>query len=180
MTDKQEKLFRWASDLHLNQVRKYTEEPYIEHCVRVGRTAEAYQIELGLEIGICHDLIEDTECSSDMLVGMLITSGYNDYEIDFINKRVIELTDVYTHESYPELNRKERKELEAKRLWTISKEAQSVKYCDLMDNTESICYHDPKFAKVYLEEKKYILKGMRAGNAGLLASCELAIKFSGF
>lgn len=179
MERKQERLLKYASDLHSNQVRKYTGEPYIEHCIKVGKKAEDYQIELGWEIGICHDLIEDTECSYIMLLKALYDCGYNNFDSYIISSSVIELTDVYTHEDYPNLNRKERKDLEAKRLWGISPEAQSVKYCDLIDNTESICNNDPKFAKVYLEEKKYILKGMRSGNAELLATCELAIKLNG-
>lgn len=178
LTERQIKLGQFASDLHKGQVRKYTGEPYIQHCIKVAEKAKSYDIYLGWEIGICHDLLEDTECHIDLLVGILQVIGYDYDEVEKIITCVKELTYVYTNEAYLDLNRKQRKELEAKRLWNISKDAQSIKYCDLIDNIESICYHDAKFAKVYLQEKGYILKGMRAGNAELLATCELKIKLN--
>ena len=71
---------------------------------------------------------------------------------------VVELTDVYTKENFPDYNRKERKSLEALRLAYVSDEAKKIKLVDIEHNSESILKHDPKFSKVFLEEKKHLLK----------------------
>src|SRR6185312_845648 len=76
-----------------------------------------------------------------------------------ISDNVWDLTDVFTHEAFPYLNRSIRKQCEALRLHTISRTAQIVKCCDLIDNTKSIVAHDPGFAVKYLAEKREILKG---------------------
>lgn len=55
----------------------------------------------------------------------------------------------------------------------ISVNSQSIKYCDLIDNTKSIVQHDPGFAKVYLKEKFDLLQAMDKGNNDLF---NLALK----
>lgn len=143
--------------------RKYTGEPYTVHLENVGSSAEKY-VPYGYEIGLCHDLFEDTQCTWMELYKALKRFGYSFKEARYILSSAVELTDVYTSEAYPDLNRKERKLLEAERLGNISKNSQTVKLCDLDDNTESIVTHDPKFAKVYLQEKEVILSKMTQGN----------------
>lgn len=54
-------------------------------------------------------------------------------------------------------NRKERKELSRKRLSAAPQRIQNIKVADLISNTASIVQHDPKFAMVYLEEKRLLL-----------------------
>jgi hypothetical protein len=78
---------------------------------------------------------------------------------------VVELTDVYTKESFPDLNRKGRKTLEAMRLARVSSRAKRIKVADIEHNSKSIEMYDPKFAKVFLEEKKELLKYMEIGVA---------------
>jgi hypothetical protein len=73
---------------------------------------------------------------------------------------VVELTDVYTKESFPAHNRKARKTLEAMRIAQVSDRAKDIKIADIEHNSKSIEKHDPKFAKVFLEEKKELLKYM--------------------
>ena len=165
---KEHQLLEFVKHWHGDQVRKYTGEPYWHHLVNV---AEMASIEpLGYEIGLCHDLLEDTKCSYEILYSEMKNLGYSLTDRLNICNAVIELTDVYTKESC-ELNRAERKRKESDRLGTISKLAQSVKYADLIDNTKSIAKHDPKFAKVYLAEKRAILDNMRNGNIDLLIKC---------
>lgn len=146
--------------------RKYTGEPYTVHLENVGSAAEKC-VPYGYEIGLCHDLFEDTQCTWMKLYKALKRFGYSFQEARYILMSAVELTDVYTKEAYPEMNRKERKNKEAKRLGTISKNSQTVKLCDLDDNTESIVTHDPSFAKVYLQEKEVILSEMKHGDSQL-------------
>lgn len=172
MTNEQLKLLAFVIEKHGEQKRKYTDEPYWFHVYRVGKMADEF-VRLGMEIGLCHDLIEDTSVDYPELASKLEEIGYAKNAADFVLETVFHLTDQYTHEEYPTVNRKDRKALEARRLWTISQAAQTVKYCDLIDNLDSIVRYDPKFAEIYLKEKAYILEGMTAGDPKLL---ELAKK----
>jgi (p)ppGpp synthase/HD superfamily hydrolase len=88
----------FAAKKHLGQTRKYTGEPYIVHPVAV---AERVRASGGtpnmIAAALLHDVLEDTDATVD--------------EIESITNRevamlVIELTDQYTSEFYPELNRK--------------------------------------------------------------------------
>jgi (p)ppGpp synthase/HD superfamily hydrolase len=120
-----------------------------------------------VEAGLCHDLFEDTDCSPEKLSDALFKAGYNSGDINTITSLVTDLTDVYTKENFPKKNRKERKILEIKRLASVSADAQTVKYADLIDNTQSIVKHDPSFAKTYLVEKYYLLSQMKKGDPRL-------------
>lgn len=172
LTEKQNLLLRWVILIHENQERKYTNIPYWTHCLVVAERASEYGVKLGFEIGLCHDLIEDTSCTLPDLLMFLMLHGYDNKEALFITSCVNDLTDKYTKTQYPKLNRKARKELEAERLGTSHPCAQSVKYCDLMDNIVSICEHDPEFAKIYLKEKQMILSRMRDGDSKIREDCQ--------
>lgn len=174
-TTKQKSIRDFVTRMHGNQKRKYTGEPYVSHVFEVGMMAQEHNIEFGLEIGFLHDVIEDTECTVVQMLDFLINIGYSDSDALFITSCVDDLTDVFTKESYPKFNREKRKKLEAARMGCIRFASQSVKYCDLIDNTKSICKHDPSFAKTYLSEKKDILKCMVFGNRDLFDECEKQI-----
>jgi (p)ppGpp synthase/HD superfamily hydrolase len=146
----------YASKAHgsINHVRKYTDEPYINHTIevmeivsQVPHTAEM------LAAALLHDTIEDT-CVTQQ-----------DIEREFgpsVAKLVMELTD-QCHEG----NRAARKSAEAARLAKVSCEAQTIKLADLISNTRSIVHHDPGFAKVYLREKAQLLAVMASGDKAL-------------
>lgn len=148
---------------HDTQLRKYTNEPYHTHVRAVAEMADG-KCKLGYEIGLCHDLLEDTDCTYDELCKALDRFGYTYDENYFIVQAVADLTDMYTPERCPTTNRKGRKVLEAQRLWNIGSAAATVKYCDLMHNTSSIVEYDRGFALKYIPEKEYILSGMNKGN----------------
>lgn len=159
---------------HFEQRRKYTNEPYINHLVAVAEMADDKAV-LGYEIGLCHDLLEDTDCRQLELQNALQRFGYTPKEVFTILQGVVDLTDVYTPENFPQLNRGKRKILEAKRLHYIDANSQTVKYCDVIDNASSILQHDPKFAAIYLSEMKLVLEGMNKGNKALYKQALKAI-----
>lgn len=163
---RRERLLAFVKEMHGGQKRKYTGEPYYFHLLNVAAMAEPYH-PLAYEVGLCHDLLEDTDLKRGGLIMALICAGYTGEDMLLIKRTVIELSDVFTTEDFPYLNRAFRKEAEALRLHTISPLAQTVKYCDLIDNTESIVANDPHFAGTYLREKHLTLKGMNKGDAGL-------------
>ena len=163
LTTQQTNLFEWVKQQHGSQVRKYTGEPYCNHLERVATLLYAMGHENLIEIALCHDLLEDTETTEDTLVNTLLLLSYDLKQIGFIRRGVVALTDQFTMEAYPDTNRKSRKMWETMRLKTILPEYQTVKYADLIDNTSSIVQYDKNFAKIYLEEKRVLLEGMKAG-----------------
>jgi len=98
----------------------------------------------------------------------LIDLGYKSHDRGTICRGVKGLTDVYTSEDYPRLNRATRKHKERIRLENERAMVQSIKCADLIDNTSSIVEHDIGFAKVYLREKEDILEHLKRGNKALL------------
>ncbi len=168
------KLINFVKEKHSTQVRKYTGEPYFNHLLEVASMVDDC-FPYAFEIGLLHDILEDwqyTNCTMEDLYHGLIDCGYHEQVTEYICNCVDDLSDVYTHDMFPEINRQSRKKMEAERLWTIHPNSQSVKYCDLINNTSSIVQHDPKFAVVYLQEKEYILTGMTAGDPLLLKRCQ--------
>lgn len=175
--NRKEQLLEFVKRHHGEQVRKYTNEPYWHHVLSVAELAEKHESKpLAWEIGVCHDLLEDTECTYNGLFIALTQLGYTDQEAQIITEAVDELTDRFTKEEYPHLNRKSRKRFEAQRLGLIDPLAQSVKYADLIDNTTTIVKHDKGFAEIYLKEKEEILLQMQGGNHILKKLCNESLK----
>ena len=151
---------RMGNKAHEGQVRKYTGEPYMDHCVAVANMyLKRFPADMtGYIATLLHDTIEDTNLD------------YYDIDHAFgkeVADIVLELTDVYTLDKYSDLNRAKRKERETYRLSDISPRAQTIKYCDLINNTESIVSYDKGFARVFLAEKWEILKTMNKGDTYL-------------
>lgn len=146
----------FAMAKHHGQVRKYTGEAYFTHCFAVGQMVQdrggAPEV---VAAAILHDTLEDTKTTEHELLdqfGPVVVS------------LVKELTDEFTKERYPHLNRAQRKLAEAARLGTISASAKLIKLCDMIDNTKSIVEHDPDFAVLYLREKAAVLEAIGYGS----------------
>jgi len=122
-----------------------------------------------------HDVVEDTAVSNAAIVDFLQTLMPRPKALD-IAKLVVELTDVYTKKDYPQLNRRQRKELEAKRLGEVSPDAQTIKYADIIDNYLDLLIHDPEFAGKFQAEGRALLKLMTKGNALLYEIAKETIK----
>lgn len=169
LTERQQKVWEFVKEKHGDQKRKYTFEPYVTHCWAVAELVFPYEDECVVTASLCHDILEDTDCTGDELIKALISAGYPEFHAKtLITNYVFDCTDIFTSERYPRRNRAERKKSEAERLSTITRQAQSIKYADFIDNISSIAQHDPGFAETYIQEKIRILDGMRAGNINLL------------
>jgi len=171
----------FAREAHAGQKRKYTGEDYITHPIEVARLVKIHtegDVEMQAA-ALLHDVIEDTDVTMedlefflyDVLPAGRISRAY-------ILNLVDALTDKYTKEAYPDMNRAERKAAEADRLAQEHPDAQTIKYCDLVHNTESIVKHDPKFAKLYLKEKWWLLEKMDKGHQGLRKALLETVKSS--
>jgi guanosine-3',5'-bis(diphosphate) 3'-pyrophosphohydrolase len=159
-------LTAWIKQQYAGQKIKRSGEPYFNHLVAVAEMVEPI-IDFGYEVGLCHDLLEDTEITVDQLLKVLVNFGYSKPDANYITNCVVELTDVFTKAAYPNLSKVIRKEKEAARLTTISPVAQTVKYADLMDNIKWVMRYDRIKAVSYLTKKRLLIMTMADGNAGL-------------
>lgn len=167
-TTQQGFLLDWVKSWHDGQLRKYTNEPYYVHLEAVAKLVSPYSSDnCMVEIALCHDLIEDTNCTLQNLSDFLKSLKYSIEQIKRIYESVEELTDKYTSAQYPQLNRAERKTLEVKRMSYTNLYSQTVKYADLIDNTSTIVRYDAGFARVYLKEKFDLLNVMNRGHRTL-------------
>ncbi len=163
MSDNITKARDFARQAHeaAGQLRKYTHEPYIVHPAAVAKLVASVTDD---EAMICaawlHDVVEDTHVSLQQ-----ITAEFG----DDIAQLVSELTDV----SRPkDGNRAARKQLDREHTRSASARAKTVKLADLIDNSRSITQHDPRFAKVYMAEKRELLNVLREGDSTLYALAE--------
>jgi len=159
----QNQLKKWVAEKHDGQLIKRTAEPYLNHLTAVAEMARG-TVEFGYEMGLCHDLLEDTATTAKELLDALNSFGYPQAAAVQISSCVLELTDVFTRYAYPDLKKKRRKKLEAARLLTISPAAQTVKYADLIYNAKWVLTYDTKRAEKYLLKKKRLLLALTKGD----------------
>ena len=147
------------------QFRKYTGEPYIVHPASVAKIVASVTND---EAMICaawlHDVVEDTPTT---ISEIRLHFGED------IASLVSDLTDISKPEDG---NRKTRKQIDLNHTKDASSRAKTVKLADLIDNSRSITKHDPKFAKVYIEEKKNLLEILKEGDKNLHAMAREIVK----
>lgn len=162
-----EQIKNFADEAHGNQQRKYSTERYIVHPVRVMKICEEYDNRTEvLAAALLHDVLEDTSKTEQELYRFLCDT-LHPQQADRALLLVIELTDVYTKKAYPNWNRKKRKQKETERLSDTSAEAQTIKYADIIDNTNEIVVFDRHFAPKFLKECLHILELADKGNKSL-------------
>lgn len=147
-----------AEHAHRGQVRKYTGEPYISHPLHVMHIVATVtdDIEM-LAAAVLHDVVEDC----DIELGFIYeTFGPR------IGDMVSGLTDVSIKSDG---NRATRKSIDRHHTAWQTVDTKTIKLADLISNTESITKHDPKFAAVYMAEKKLLLEVLTEGDATLYA-----------
>lgn len=172
LTDRQWELFDFVKQLHQNQKRKYTGEPYFVHLLRVVDILKEYAVQdVEIEIALCHDLLEKTSCTKQQLAIKIKEIGYEMFPRNRMLKGIYDLTDIYTPQRHPDKSRAERKLLEADRMLDIEPFSQTVKYAELIDNIPSIATHDPDFAWIYLEEIAAYIGELNEGDQALYKYC---------
>ena len=166
-----DKVLAFATEAHSGQKRKYSNEDYITHPIAVAKIVEENGgTDSMIFAALLHDVIEDTDVTEVELLSFLHELPNTHVAIE-VFEYVRDLTDIYTSENFPDWNRAKRKGLEAIRLGSTGNRVQTIKCADLFHNTLSITSHDPKFAKVYLAEKKVMLDLMTDGLPELRDKC---------
>lgn len=157
---------QFAHDAHdsIGQVRKYSGLPYWVHTDETDEILSTVTDNPYRRAAMnLHDVLEDVFPINPYYSPKLIQNTFGIIVLDY----TIDLTDVFTPENYPDMNRAQRKEGEAQRLSQVCANSQTHKYCDLISNTADIAKHDAGFAKIYIQEKKRILELMNKGDATL-------------
>jgi (p)ppGpp synthase/HD superfamily hydrolase len=162
-----EQIRDFADKAHGEQMRKYTPERYIVHPVRVMKICREYTDDITvLAAALLHDVLEDTPVTQEEIHDFLLSLMEREQAERTVGL-VVELTDVYIKEDYPQWNRRKRKERETLRLEKTSSDSQTVKYADIIDNSAEIINYDTEFAPLFLHECRAILKKMTQGNPEL-------------
>lgn len=136
----------YAKRAHGEQKRKYTGDPYFSHCLEVaylvGSVRNTPEM---IAAALLHDTVEDTPVDLGMI--------NREFGLE-VGKLVYMLTDP----SRPsDGNRAARKKIDREHYTHATPEAKTIKCADLISNTRSIVKYDPKFAKVYLREKRLLM-----------------------
>jgi (p)ppGpp synthase/HD superfamily hydrolase len=159
----------FASDKHRGQLRKYTHEPYICHPAEVADIVrEVPHSQEMLAAAWLHDTIEDCGVSDAQIFNQFGSEVY------FMVAKL-------TNTSRPEDgNRAKRKAKDLEWIQTGSPHAKTVKLADLISNTASIVTYDPKFAAVYLTEKRALLGVLTEGDPNLWTRADEICKRAGY
>lgn len=141
---------KFATKAHEGQVRKYTGEPYIQHCIAVCRLVEEYGGSTEMcAAALLHDTVEDCDVSID------------DIQREF-GDTVAEYVWYLTKPPVFVGNRAKRKEMDRARLREAPVEVRLIKIMDLYHNSGSIKEHDPKFWETFSDEAVQLLIAMDA------------------
>ncbi|QEH36478.1 Bifunctional (p)ppGpp synthase/hydrolase SpoT [Aquisphaera giovannonii] len=155
----------FAKCAHRQQKRKYTGEPYANHCRNVASIVADYTNDPDvIAAAALHDVLEDTQVTP---------AEMRDVFGERVTLLVIEVTDVSRLEDG---NRDERKRLDREHLARSSAEGATIKLADLIDNTSSIVKYDKGFAKAYLKEKELLLDVLQHGNLDLWTRAFLTLQ----
>lgn len=149
----------FAREIHKDQVRKYTGNPYVDHLAEVagivGTVLPFFSPSLHdhmLAVAWLHDSREDQGISREGIehrFGKIVATG-----VDWLS-------------DLEKGNRAARKAASRERLSRAPHWVQTIKCADLISNTSSIVKHDPKFAVTYLQEKRELLAVMNDANPHL-------------
>ena len=155
MNDLVQRAKEFATRAHasIDQRRKYTGDPYIVHpaeVVEIVKTVE--HSDDMLAAAWLHDVVEDTPVTIAE-----IQAEFGETVALFVHG----LTDASKPEDG---NRAARKAIDREWIAMGYPPEKTIKLADLISNTRSIVEHDPKFAKVYLQEKRLLLEVLKAGD----------------
>jgi (p)ppGpp synthase/HD superfamily hydrolase len=164
--DKVTRALELAAEAHgsINQKRKYPPEvDYIVHPIAVASIVSSVtKDEDIIAAAYLHDVLED----------VFPLRCY--YSIRLIEKEfglrvsvyVTQMTNIYTHEDYPQFNRAKRKALENQKIQNIYPESKTIKLADILDNCKDLDKAGD-FGRKYAREKMDQLFFLKGGDESL-------------
>ena len=162
-SSKTERALAFANNAHsaTGQVRKYTNEPYICHPIEVASIVSTVTSDEDvIAAAFLHDTIEDTAIT------------HQDILLEF-GTVVAELVRWVSDVSTPaDGTRAVRKAIDREHISKAPADAKTIKLADVISNIRNIADLDPKFAGVYLQEKKELLLVLEGGDTRLLSKAQ--------
>lgn len=150
----------FADAAHREHRRKYTNDPYIYHPMRVAGlvTLQEDADADWIAAAWLHDVLEDCE------------AFYRD-GITAFPEPVVHLVRELTNPSkkFPKLNRAARKKMDREHLANVSAPAKIIKLCDRFDNLRELAAAPEDFIKVYVEESVALVRHIRTARNFMLA-----------
>lgn len=159
------KAMQFAMQAHANHQRKYTGAPYATHLAEVAGIVSTlgqhykYDQQVMAATAWLHDCVEDCNVFPRDLKQAL----GDDSKAQRVINGVMLLSDL------EQGTRAERKAASRDRLELAPGWVQTIKCADLISNTSSIRQYDPKFATLYLEEKRALLQVLTKAHPKLRA-----------
>lgn len=146
---------KFAAEVHKDQKRKFTGNPYFNHLSEVAGIVRTVQSKSDIvqDVAWLHDSIEDQGVS-----GEEIEKRFG----GLVRIAVEALSDLETG------TREERKRLSRERLTGKPGWIQDIKVADIISNCSSVAMHDPEFAVKYLAEKRLMLDVLQNANPELV------------
>jgi (p)ppGpp synthase/HD superfamily hydrolase len=140
-------LFATVAHEAIGQKRKFSDEPYIAHPLRVAEMIKSlrhhtWQMAV---VALLHDVVEDTHITNKMIEDEF---GW------YIAGMVADLTNADKTAG----NRKARLELNIERLKQARTPSKTVKVADIYDNLFGIAELDLSFAKLFVSEKRRVME----------------------
>ena len=156
--------FATAAHAAIGQLEKFTGLPYSEHTRAVARlVATCINRHEVVAAAHLHDVIEDPKVPKLVLV-------------DRFGVVVGDMVDEVSRKATPEMgNRAARVAFEVKRIAGISSDGKSIKCSDVTVNVSCIVERDPKFARVYVPEKRVLMTSLVGAHPELYALAEEAV-----
>ena len=152
---------------HRNQQRKYTGEPYVNHCSEVAEIVKSVPHDTPMACAAwLHDTLEDTDLNPGVI---LSTFGIHTLNL------VWRLTHAITHQ-----NRTTRKTIDRETLSKSSPKVQTIKLADILSNTDSIAMSDKKFSAVFLPEMRLLHSALLLGDSSLRLRVDTKLRGYGY
>jgi len=156
-----ERASTFARNAHIAQFREWTGEPYWNHLHEVAELVRNSGLpDDVVAAAYLHDTIEDTKVT------------FQDLETHFglvIAEMVLMVTDISIGTGY---GRAVRKRMDCRYLAGASSYGQSIKLADLISNSGSVVECNPKFAGIYLPEKRALLEVLINGRYSLYVKAQ--------
>lgn len=161
----------FATERHGEQRRKYTDELYINHPIRVAylvNNYDSYHTETS-DTNVCaallHDVLEDTDTTLRELV-------------DNFGHPIANMVFALSKPAYlPGYSRAHGKSWERKRLMGCTSDVQTIKMADMIDNTHDIDkFDDPGKARQYMVEQRELFKALTKADTGLRSRMHIQLR----
>jgi (p)ppGpp synthase/HD superfamily hydrolase len=146
---------KFAAEVHKDQKRKFTGNPYFNHLSEVAGIVRTVQTTSNIVQAVAwlHDSIEDQGISGEEIENRFGS---------LVRIAVEALSDLETG------TREDRKRLSRERLADKPGWIQDIKVADIISNCSSVAIHDPEFAVKYLSEKRLMLDALQNANPELI------------